>query len=174
MKKTEEKKESKAQKRKAKKAVKIIDEMKKEIEGNDVTLTKNLTERRLQIQIGLYRAGLPQGSQMYDKLLENMRSQAKELELQISLPDVMNPMFAYQTTKEWMELMQDKRRKELDGIKSNIIEVEKNVETVTQLVDEQTERIRQHRSVLVDELAKRGVKIAPFVEPDKSKTDYIG
>ena len=51
----------------------MIPSLREELKKNDMVLKKNHEETNKQIQIGLYRKGFPQGSPMYDTLLEKMR-----------------------------------------------------------------------------------------------------
>src|SRR3990167_396058 len=60
-----------------------IASLREELERNDKILNQNTENLKKQVQIALYQRGFPQGSPMYDSLIEKMKYDIEEANLKL-------------------------------------------------------------------------------------------
>lgn len=153
-----------------KKNRKRIEELSNELKAIDEVQKKNKEQYKLQVQIGLYGKGYPQGSPMYDTLLDKMKLEVEGLQIQIdSGYKTTYPDFEFQRHPRWIEIQLEFARRNLKANQENIIEIEKNLAEVENAIAEQQIRIEARRTQILDELKSMKVDISEFKTPN-----YIG
>ena len=146
--------------------------LREELERNDNILNQNTENLKKQVQIALYQRGFPQGSPMYDSLIEKMKYDIEEANLKLDSEfKVVNPQFEFQQNPRWIELQMLFHKKNIEAVKENLKEIEDNVGAVKQEIAEQNERIVARRSQILEELEALGEDISGF---SKQNHDYIG
>ena len=150
---------------------KRIDELTKELKGNDEVLKKNHENLRNQVQEGLYKLGFPVGSAWYDSMLELMKMEAEETKIKLDNLEVLNPTFKFQTVPRWLEIQRKMNEKNLKAKEENIKEIEKNVKQVKEDIEKQNQRIKFRRIQIIDILISYKVDVSEFTDKVPS---YIG
>jgi len=145
-----------------------INELKAEIKANDEMLKKNKDKRKLQIQIGLIKAGFPPSSGMYDILTEKLEFDLKINKICIdSKYEVVNPTFKFQADPEWQKLQVTRCINSKEENEANLKTVKESVAKVEAAIDEQNERIVARRLQIIDELKKLKQDVSEFEKTEK-------
>ncbi len=147
-----------------------IKELRKELVVNDTLYKKNKEQYKTQVQFALYKRGLPQGSPVYDKLLEIKQLELEEEKIKNRSDfTVVNPIFHFQTNKRWVEIQQLFSDKKVEALEANIKEIEVQVSEVEVEIVAQNGRIEERRIGIVEELKELGNDVT-----DIEKPNYIG
>lgn len=154
-----------------------VDKLKKELANNDTLLDKNINKFEEQVQIGLYRLGYPTSYPRYDILLDRMSRDIRELKMRIdSKCKVINPLFVYQTSPDWVALELENAEKQLQSIEKNKSGIEDNISRIKSEIVAQNERLRSRREQILDDLSKLGEDVSCYRSTlgSNPQQDYIG
>ena len=146
--------------------------LRKELGDNDELYKKNTEQYDTQVMLGLYKKGYPQAAPLYSTFIEKLKLDIEETQIALdSDMVVVNPMFAFHINPRWIEIQQEKQKKQIEIDKENLVEVEKLVDEVKSDIVAQNGRIKERRVQILEDLAGLGEDVS---ELKASAPNYIG
>src|SRR3990167_12597 len=142
-----------------------INNLRREIEGNDKMLKKNQEDLRHQIQERLYMDKvLSPGMPWYDTIIMKAELEMEEIEIKLKHGiETAYPTFSYQKDSRWIEIQLETLQKNLKAIKESLNEMHSAVEIAKQKINEQNDRMTARREQALDELRELGIDVSEYL-----------
>jgi len=147
-----------------------IKELRKELVNNDDLYKKNKEQYRVQVQVALCQRGLPQGSPMYDSILEQKALELQEEKIKNDYGFIpINPIYKFQADLKLIKIQKQFSDKRIIALESNIKEIETQLSEVEIEIVAQNGRIEERRIQIIEDLKSLGNDTS-----DIEKPNYIG
>ena len=115
----------------AKKRKQHIEELQQEFEEKSAIYKKNKEQHNIQVQLGLFEMGYPRTSPMYSTTLSRLGFDIKEEKIKLKYEFLaLNPMHAYETDPEFVEIKRQRSEERLKNLKNDFEEIKSKVEEV--------------------------------------------
>lgn len=157
--------------RKNKKQKAEVEEIKKEIEGNDKVYKRSKEQLDVVIHVALINGKiLREDSPFYTNIMENLKFGLVELALQVNSGfRVISPTFEFQRNIEWQKMQTDVHSKKMEEDKKLLAKLEQSVSEIKNEIISQQARWIDRRKLLIGRLKELKEDVSAFETPS-----YIG